>query len=58
MKTVAINQLVSRGMWNLLLVLVGYGSSNNRLRVYVNVDATVCHSDHKFLPQRVLFAIE
>ena len=58
MKTVAIKQLVSRGMWDLVIVLVGYGSNNNRLRVYGNGDETVCHSDHKFLPQRVLFAIK
>ena len=40
-----------------MIVVVVYGSNNNRLRVYEKVDWTVCHSDHKFLPQRVLFAI-
>ena len=45
-------------MWDLVIVLVVYGSINNRLRVYENVDWTVCYSDHKFLPHSVLFAIK
>ena len=38
-------------------VLVGYGSNNNRLRVYEKVDWQVCHSDLNRLPQRVLLAM-
>ena len=38
-------------------VFVGYGSNNNRLRVYEKVDWLVYHSDLKHLPQRVLLAI-
>ena len=45
-------------MWDLVIVLVGYGSNKNRLRLYENVDWTVCHSDPEFLPQRVLIAIK
>ena len=58
MKIVTIKQLDSRGIWDLVIVLVGYGSNNNRLRVCEKVDWTPCHSDHQFLPQRVLFAIK
>ena len=40
------------------MVLVGYGSNENRLRVYGKVDLKmVCHSDRKYLPQRVLLEI-
>ena len=58
MKIVTSKQLVSREMWDLVIVLVGYGSNKNRLRLYENVDWTVCHSDPEFLPQRVLIAIK
>ena len=40
-----------------MIVLVGYGSNNNRLRIYENVDWMLCHSDLKHLPERVLLAI-
>ena len=33
-----IKQLVSKGMWVLVLVLVGHGSNENRLRVWEKVD--------------------
>ena len=42
---------------SLVIVLVGYGSNNNRLRVYERVDWLFFHSDLKHLPQRVLLAI-
>ena len=38
-------------------MIVGYGSNNNRFRVYEKVDSLVCHYDIKHLPQRVLLAI-
>ena len=38
MKIVTIKQLDSRGIWDLVIVLVGYGSNNNRLRVCEKVD--------------------
>ena len=38
MKIVTIKQLVSRGIWDLVIVLAGYGSNNNKSRVYENVD--------------------
>ena len=37
--------------------LVGYGGSNNRLRVYEKVDWMVCHSDFKHLPKGALLSI-
>ena len=40
-----------------MIVLVGYGSNNNELRVYEKVDWLVCHSGLKHIPQRVLLAI-
>ena len=52
-KIVIIKQLVSRGTWGLVIVFVGYGSNNNRLRVYEKVDWLFCHSNLKHLPQRV-----
>ena len=59
MKTVTIKQLVHSRMWDLVIVLlVGYGSKNHRLRVYENVDWTVCHSDHRYFFQRLLFALK
>ena len=56
MKIVTTKQLVSKEMWDLVIVLVGYGSNNNKLRVYENVDWTACSSGHKFLSQIALFA--
>ena len=41
-----------RGIWVLLMVLVGYGSNDNRLRVWEKVDWIICHSDCKHLYQR------
>ena len=37
----------SRGIWVLLMMLVGYGSNGNRLRLWEKVDWMVCHSDCK-----------
>ena len=41
-----------------MIILVGYGSNKNKSRVYEKVDWTVCHSDQKFLPQRLILAIK
>ena len=57
-KVVTTKQLVSRRMWDLVIILAGYGSNNIRLRVYENVDWTVFHSDDNFFLQKVLFAIK
>ena len=38
MKIVVVRQLISRGLWGLVMVLVGYGSNNNRLRVCERVE--------------------
>ena len=37
MKIVIIKQLVSRGVWDLAIVLAGYGSNDNKSTVYENV---------------------
>ena len=58
MSIVTNKQLVFREMWGLVIVLLEYGSNNNTLSVYEKVVWTVYYSDHKFLPQRVLFAIK
>ena len=47
-------QLFSRGMWVPVMVLVEYGSNDNRLRVREKVDWIVCHFDCKHLHQRLL----
>ena len=57
MKIAIIKQLISRGTRGIVIVLVGYGSNNNRLRVYEKVDWLLCHSDLKHLSQRVLLVI-
>ena len=38
MKIVTIKELVSTGMCDLVILLVGYGNNSNKLRVYENVD--------------------
>ena len=58
MKIVAIKELLFKGMWNLVIVSVGYGGNSNILSVYENVDWMACHSDHRFLSQKVLFTIK
>ena len=57
MKSVTIKQMVSRGMWGLVIVLVGYGSNSNRLKIYEKVYWMVSHSDFKHLLQGALLAI-
>ena len=47
-------QLVFRGIWVLGMVLVGYGSNDNRLRVWEKVDWMVYHSDCRYLHQGLL----
>ena len=49
-----LKKLVSRGMWVLVMVLVGHGRNNNRLRVWETVDWMVCYSDCKHLHERLL----
>ena len=39
-----IKQLVSRGIWVLVVVLVEYGSSENRLMIWEKVDWMVCNT--------------
>ena len=39
------------------MVLVGYGSSDNKFSVWEKVDRMVCHSDYEHLHQRLLSAI-
>ena len=55
MKIVAVRQVVSIGF--IIMVLVGYGSNDNRLRIWERVEWMVCHSDRKHLYQRPLPAI-
>ena len=52
-----INQMVSRGMWVVVMVLVGYWSNDNRLRVWEKTDWIICHSDCKHLLQRLLSVV-
>ena len=37
--------------------MIGYGSNDNRLRIEKRVESMVCHSDCKYLNQRLLLAI-
>ena len=57
-KIATTERQVSRGMWDSVIMLVGYGSHKIRLRIYENVDWTVFHSVYKFFPQTVLFAMK
>ena len=52
----ALRELISTGMRGLLMVLVGYGSNNNRLRVLERMKWIVCHSDRKY-PRQLLLAV-
>ena len=45
-------KLDSEGMWVLLMVLVGYGSNENRFRAWKKVNWITCYSDCKHLHQR------
>ena len=40
-----------------MIILIGYGSNNNRLRIYEKMDWMVSHSDLMHLPQRILLSI-
>ena len=57
MKIIFVGRLASGGMLGLLMVLVGFGSNDNRLRVWERVEWMVCHSYSKHLHQRPLSAI-
>ena len=46
--------LVSREMWVLAIVLVGYGRNGSRLKVWEKVDWVICHSNCKHLYQKLL----
>ena len=46
--------MVSRVIWVLMMVLVGYGSNDNMLRVCKKVDSLFSHSDCKHFHQRPL----
>ena len=41
-KVVAIRELVSRGMWGLMMALVGYGSNDIKLKVEEKVEVMLC----------------
>ena len=41
---IKVKQLASKGMWVLVVVLAGYGSNDNRLRVWEKVDWMVYHT--------------
>lgn len=56
MKIVAVGQLASKSVRRLMIVLVGYGSNDNRLKVWGSVYWIVCHSDDKH-PHQMLLAI-
>lgn len=56
-KIVAVRQLVSRGICDLVIVSVGYGS-NNRLRVWERVESMVCYSHRQHFHQSLLPAIQ
>ena len=60
MKMFAVGQFFSRDVCGLLMVLVGYGSDDNRFRVSERVVWMVCHSDYKHIHQLVyhFFATE
>ena len=44
-------------MWGLVMVLVGYGSNDYRLKVWQNVDWMICHSNCKHFYSRLLRAM-
>ena len=46
--------VLSIGMWGLVMVLVGYGTNDIRLRVWEMVEWMICHSFCKHLHQRLL----
>lgn len=50
-KIVAAIQVVSRDMWGLVMVSVGHGNNDSRLRVGERVEWMYCHSIHKHLHQ-------
>ena len=49
-----VKQLVSKGTWVLVMILVKYRSNNYRLTVWEKVDWMVCHSNWKHIDQRKL----
>ena len=57
-KIVVVRQLVTTGMLDLAMVLVGYKNNDNRLRVWGRVvEWIVCYSGLNHLHQRILSAI-
>lgn len=56
MKIVAVRQLIPRGMQDLVMVIVEYGSNDNRLKIKERVERMAYHSDRKHLHQRLLHA--
>ena len=52
------NQLVSRGIWFLVVILLGCESNDDNLGAWKRViDWIVCHSDYKSLHQGLLSVI-
>ena len=45
-------------MWVLVMALVGYGSNDNKFKVWEKVDWMVYHSDCKYLYQMLLPAMQ
>ena len=39
------------------VMIIGYGSNDNRVRIWERVEWMICHSDYKYLHQRLLPAI-
>lgn len=57
MKIFAVRQLVSRGMGGLVMVLVDYGSNDNKLQMEGSGEWMVCHFDREDLHLRHLLAV-
>ena len=57
LEEIQVKQLAYRGIWVLVMVLVGWGSNDNRLRVGEKLDWIICHSDCKHLHQSLLLPV-
>lgn len=55
MKTIAVRRLTSRDVRGLVVVSLGHGSNDGKLRRVI--DWIICHSDHKHFHLRLLTAI-
>ena len=57
MKIFFVRQLVSRGMGGLVMVLVDYGSNDNKIQMEESAAWMVCHFDREDLHLRRLLAV-